>query len=132
MQVPVSQALEQLLGFRVEDKGWGLGPFSRVLLHCPLIVSARLSASAAGRQAGKRGRGVADTPPQQHRFATPPSQAEGSRRPGGSGGRGPGLGWGEGDRIRVCLFQTLLGRKPRRVWTQNMVLLLREPYTVHT
>ena len=54
--------------------------------------------------------------PPRHRFAAAPSESDrgGSYREGGGGvcvrGR---VVLGEGDRIRVCLFQTLLCRKPR-------------------
>ena len=48
--------------------------------------------------------------PPQHRFGVP--QGGGG---GGGGGGGRSIWYGEGDLIGVCLFQTLLGRKPRRM-----------------
>ena len=65
--------------------------------------------------------------PPRHRFAAAPSDRGGVPQRGGGGSvtkfcmGAEGLGEGEGDRIQVCLFQTLLGRKPRRILTTTHI-----------
>ena len=51
----------------------------------------------------------------RHRFAAPPSDWGGSHRAGGGGVASQICIGGKGCPIRICLFQTLLGRKPRRI-----------------
>ena len=79
---------------------------------------------------GWGGRGVFEALPLSHRQAGPSTASVCSSSKGlggvpqGGGGGGGGVrkfgmggrvGLGEGGPIRVCLFQTLLGRKPRRI-----------------
>ena len=104
------------------------------ITNCKHACARRLGSRAAqDRKGGKRvsqqkGEGVGGgvggagvTPPvgatdrrdpPRHRFAAPPSDWGGSHRAaGGGGGGGP---------IRVCLLQTLLGRKPRRITVDRL------------